>query len=351
MLVSIIITNHNYERYLAEAIESALNQDYRDVEVIVVDDGSTDGSRRIIERYGGRIIPILKDNGGQCSSFNVGFARSRGEVVMFLDADDVLLTHGAALHVEHLRGGAVKSCGYMEVIDAEGRPTGSWIPRLLPESGDYLRDTLQNGLDTYQTSFTSGHAWSRTFLSKALPLPENDLIGADGYLTAVDRLFGRLEFIHEPVAQYRLHTANKGPVGFRFDPAHLRNRVQRKRHRIAYAERWLRDLGYQVEPRRFRRIRDWRLSLMMHSLSLMEEGDPGVSSWELVSAPFRTRPLRVRASAQIAATLGLIRLLPKRQALALARYVLERTPIGRVSAKHHARPPPAVSHRRVDARS
>jgi glycosyltransferase involved in cell wall biosynthesis len=169
----------------------------------------------------------MKDNGGQCSCFNVGFARSRGDVIVLLDADDALLQNAASLHVEHLRDGAVKSCGYTEVIDVDGRPTGSWIPRLLRESGDYLSETLKNGLDAYQTSFTSGHAWSRKFLEKVFPLPENDLIGADGYLTVIDRMFGRLEFIHQPVAQYRLHTDNKGPVSFRFDVAHLKNRVRR----------------------------------------------------------------------------------------------------------------------------
>src|SRR5690606_12189934 len=80
VLVSIIISSHNYERYLAEAIDSALAQDYPRVEVIVVDDGSTDGSRRIIEQYGDRIVPILKAQGGQCSCVNAGFAASRGEV-------------------------------------------------------------------------------------------------------------------------------------------------------------------------------------------------------------------------------------------------------------------------------
>jgi glycosyltransferase involved in cell wall biosynthesis len=59
-LVSIIITNYNYGRYLRAAIDSALAQTYPQVEVIVVDDGSTDGSREIIEAYGKRVIPIIK---------------------------------------------------------------------------------------------------------------------------------------------------------------------------------------------------------------------------------------------------------------------------------------------------
>lgn len=61
-LVSIIINNYNYGRFLREAIDSALNQTYPHVEVIVVDDGSTDGSQEIITSYGDRVIPVLKEN-------------------------------------------------------------------------------------------------------------------------------------------------------------------------------------------------------------------------------------------------------------------------------------------------
>ena len=90
-LASIIINNYNYGVFLREAVDSALNQTYLNTEVIVVDDGSTDRSREIIASYGDQIIPVLKGNGGQASAFNAGFAASRGEVVFFLDSDDILL--------------------------------------------------------------------------------------------------------------------------------------------------------------------------------------------------------------------------------------------------------------------
>src|SRR5437870_10165188 len=90
-LVSIIINNYNYGRFLREAIDSALAQTAPNVEVIVVDDGSTDNSAAIIAGYGNRVVPMFKTNGGQTSALNAGFARSTGDVVLFLDADDVLL--------------------------------------------------------------------------------------------------------------------------------------------------------------------------------------------------------------------------------------------------------------------
>ena len=68
LLVTILINNYNYGRFLRDAIDSALNQTYRNLEVIVVDDGSTDESREVIASYGDRIIPVLKENGERLST-------------------------------------------------------------------------------------------------------------------------------------------------------------------------------------------------------------------------------------------------------------------------------------------
>src|SRR4051812_33036188 len=73
-LVSIVITNHNYGRYLDDSIQSALEQSYDRVEVIVVDDGSTDNSRAIIARYHDRVTPVYQARAGQFAAFNAGAA-------------------------------------------------------------------------------------------------------------------------------------------------------------------------------------------------------------------------------------------------------------------------------------
>jgi glycosyltransferase involved in cell wall biosynthesis len=86
--VSVIINNYNYARFLNAAIDSALNQRYPLIEIIVVDDGSTDDSREIILSYGDRITAIFKENGGQASALNAAVAASRGNILCFLDADD-----------------------------------------------------------------------------------------------------------------------------------------------------------------------------------------------------------------------------------------------------------------------
>lgn len=88
-MVSVVIDNYNYAALLPAAIDSALAQTWPALEVIVVDDGSTDGSRDVIAGYGDRIRPVLQENRGQAAAFNAGVAVAQGDIVCFLDSDDV----------------------------------------------------------------------------------------------------------------------------------------------------------------------------------------------------------------------------------------------------------------------
>ena len=109
--VSVIITSHNYAAYIRQCIDSALEQEGagRDfgLDVLVVDNYSSDGSREIIAGYGNRIGVILKEEGRQISSFNRGFAASRGGIVIFLDADDYLAPDAVLTHLHAFRDPAV----------------------------------------------------------------------------------------------------------------------------------------------------------------------------------------------------------------------------------------------------
>ena len=107
--VSIIVVNYNNVRFLSEAIDSALGQNYPLCEVIVVDDCSTDGSQAVIARYGGRIRSVLREtNGGQTEALNTASPIARYPLLIFLDSDDLLLAHAAATIATHWTASAVK---------------------------------------------------------------------------------------------------------------------------------------------------------------------------------------------------------------------------------------------------
>lgn len=88
-LVTVVIPAYNCEAWVAEAIDSALAQDYGAIEVVVVDDGSTDGTLAVLRKYGDRIRLVDQQNAGPPAARNKGLLLARGEYVAFLDADDV----------------------------------------------------------------------------------------------------------------------------------------------------------------------------------------------------------------------------------------------------------------------
>jgi glycosyltransferase involved in cell wall biosynthesis len=213
LLVSIIINNYNYGHFLGEAIESALHQSYAHTEIIVVDDGSTDHSREVIAQYGERIIPVLKENGGQSSAFQAGFQQSRGRVIMFLDADDVLLPHTAAAVAATFEAEPrlSKVQFRLEIVDATGNPTGDFTPpRKIPlPSGDLRRHTLLFPDDICSPP-TSGNAFAASTLRRILPMPETSFCrtGADLYLINLAPLYGPVASLPAVGGRYRVHGQN-----------------------------------------------------------------------------------------------------------------------------------------------
>ena len=89
-LVTVLLDTYNHERFIEEAIVSVLEQDFptSDMEILVVDDGSTDRTPEIVRKFEPRVRLLRKANGGQASAFNAGISEARGEIIAFLDGDD-----------------------------------------------------------------------------------------------------------------------------------------------------------------------------------------------------------------------------------------------------------------------
>lgn len=209
-LASIIITSHNYGRFLRETIDSALRQMHPRAEVIVVDDGSTDDSRAIIASYGSAILPIFKDNGGQASAMNAGFQASRGDVVLFLDSDDVLLPAALEKSVPLLLDPSIVKVHWpLWKVGPQGRKTGGVFPTIPPAEGIVREAVLRGGSESYAWPPTSGNLWSRSFLEAIFPIPETEFTTCpDLYLSVLAPLFGAIKSLPEPQGFWRLHGEN-----------------------------------------------------------------------------------------------------------------------------------------------
>lgn len=215
MLVSVLVNNYNYDRFLGEAIDSALDQTHPDTEVVVVDDGSTDGSREIIAGYGDRIVPVLKENGGQVSAFNAGFAASRGDLIAFLDSDDAFHENKVARMVEFLSevaAGKEDVLVYhdLELVDAEGASLGRRFPRYLkrhdPNLFEYARTFRYL---PYVASTTSGISISRPLAARIFPLPNECLATrAEDFVVKAATLLGEVHGTDEVLSKYRVHGEN-----------------------------------------------------------------------------------------------------------------------------------------------
>ncbi len=205
-LVSVIINNYNYVYFLSEAIESVLGQTYRNFELIVVDDGSTDNSREVIESYKDCLTAIFQENAGQGAALNAAIAKSMGEIICFLDADDYFhkdkLAKVVAAFLDHPEWVQISHCWIS--VNREGLPTNRILKTM--SQGDVRNLLLKRG--KYAWGITSGLAYRRSALQKVLPIPKQPR-AADTYLTATVPFYGKVGCINEPLMFYRMHGNNR----------------------------------------------------------------------------------------------------------------------------------------------
>ncbi|MEF0944099.1 glycosyltransferase family 2 protein [Rhizobium sp. BR 362] len=244
--VSIIISNYNYARFLPRCIDSALEQSYDNTEVIVVDDASTDDTADVVASYGSRIKTCLREkNGGHAAAFNTGFAASRGEIVLFLDADDYLYPNAISEIVDAWEDDAVQMQFRLHMVDEDMQVKDVFPPPELPfDSGDVTPQLLQRG--RYQTTVTSGLAFKRSALEVVMPVPETDFRqGADGYLVTVAPLHGKVTSIESCLGAYRIHGSNHSVFAEKLGQR-ARWRMQHDFHRIDALSDQAAEIGLKV---------------------------------------------------------------------------------------------------------
>lgn len=208
--VSVVINNYNYGRFLGEAIDSVLAQEHACHELVVVDDGSTDHSRQVIESYGDQLIAVFKENGGQASALNAGYRPTTGDVVIFLDADDVLLPQAVSRVSEAFRDGRLSKVHWRpEVVGAAGARADHRADHGPLQSGDLRSRVIAQGAAAVSSPPMSCNAFSRRFLAQSMPIPESLFrLCADEYLFTLAPVFGTIGRVDEILTLYRFHGAN-----------------------------------------------------------------------------------------------------------------------------------------------
>jgi hypothetical protein len=225
MKLSVVIANHNYRVFVGAAIESALAVEWPDKEVIIVDDGSSDDSRSVIQSFQGKAATYFRPKSGQLGAHIFGFAQSSGDIIIFLDADDLLEPEVMQEVAKVWRPGVSKIQYRMNLIDAAGAQLGTAIPQF-PRQNDSekLRRIFLRTM-TYATPPGSGNAYSRDFVRDAFALAPATIPQSDAVLLTLAPMMGDILTIRRPLARYRIHATNAMALRS-LDAAKLRSRLE-----------------------------------------------------------------------------------------------------------------------------
>lgn len=253
--VSVIVPAYNSAAYTVETVDSILAQTYRDFEVIVVDDGSTDATREALLPYDGHIQYVYKDNGGACSARNEGLRRARGEFVACLDCDDLWLPEKLerSLPVLEQDPGIGFVCTPCYIIGPAGEPRGE-VRYPFDPGNAYMNLLAEN----YVLAPTV--VMRRSCLDQIGGFDESIFIPADWdlWLRLAHRF--RVGYVDRPLSKYRLAS----------------------NYTLRHADRFVREADYVLEkqldalaelpPATKQRLRA-RLQLT-HALLYLKAGDP-----------------------------------------------------------------------------
>jgi glycosyltransferase involved in cell wall biosynthesis len=243
---SVVIDSYNHGRFVAQAIDSVLAQDVPadEVELIVVDDGSTDDTCEVVRRYGDKVRLIVQKNAGQAAAFATGFAAGRGEIFALLDSDDYWAPNKLSEVAAAMRDpsvGIVQHCA--RDVDVAGRPLPNPMPDWPPVSR--LEDLLDG---RFINAANSSISLRRSTLDKLLPVPPGFFYLHDDYLLKHGLLHTNIANISKELGFHRVHGANFGVTSLS-DPVRIERRLKEEREFRAGFEAKLRERGLAFTPR------------------------------------------------------------------------------------------------------
>lgn len=187
-LISIVIPTYNYGSYLPKALASCLGQTYKNVEIIVVDDGSTDDTREVIEGFVDRVHYVHQVNSGVSAARNKGLSLAGGEFINFLDADDYLTEDSIQTRLQILLenkdiGTVITNSYRQEAVHEGAEPPLTFKPKI---KRDIISDRFYEDLLLQKISFATCTALIRTSLAKRFKFPAEITNGEDiAYFTKI----------------------------------------------------------------------------------------------------------------------------------------------------------------------
>ena len=265
-LVSVLVTNYNYARFLGIAIDSVLRQTYTNFEIVVCDDGSTDNSDELLVNYArsdSRVKVTYRSNGGQPAAMNEAYRHSSGEVICLLDADDVFEPQKLAKVVEKFRSdqdiGIVGNS--VKVIDGNG----DLIRTITYQEEGYLGPSIYRLRKKNITPPCSGLSFRREVLDEIFPLPEILRIAADGAIVGPAVNLSSMGIIHESLSSWRIHGNNNAADGGSLPQLSAEWLERTLRHSEALhrhiGEFVSKKLGITYDTSGFRPVIEYRLAL------------------------------------------------------------------------------------------
>ena len=205
-LISVIIPNYNYARYLSVAISSVLSQTYPNIEIIVVNNGSTDNSIQVLRQFGSQIILLDQQNLGQSGARNSGLRAAQGDLIAFLDADDFWRNDKLEKQFRLItQETELVYSGIARVRDESGQTESLLLPQFKGDCRQYFTDLTAVSI---VLSGESTSLFTRNLLNLVGTF-DSELNSASGwdFFRRCSR-FTMFDFVSEPLTNYRLHESN-----------------------------------------------------------------------------------------------------------------------------------------------